>query len=242
MVVSKTLQERYRNLHGTETIYVPNGTTLRSRAAPSQLVAWGLQPGQYILFLGRFSPEKNCHLLIQAYEALPTDMKLVLAGGSSHTDSYAEQLRQHANGKIVFLNWVSGDALDELLTNAALFVLPSDLEGMSLALLDAMGAGICTLTSDLPENRELIEDVGFTFRPRDVVDLARMLAFLTSNGEARKSAGEKAQQRAREQFLWPEIARQVSEVYEELVGAKKIHRLPTPEPTEEKAERAAQAS
>ena len=242
MVVSKTLQERYRDLHGTETIYVPNGTSLRSRATASQLVAWGLQPGQYILFLGRFSPEKNCHLLIEAYEQLHTQMKLVLAGGSSHTDSYAEQLRRHDNGKIVFLNWVSGDALDELLTNAALFVLPSDLEGMSLALLDAMGAGICALTSDLPENRELIEDVGFTFRPRDVGHLARMLTLLTSNAEVRKSAGEKAMRKAREQFLWPDIARRVSEVYEELVGSKKIHRLPMPEPAREKAERAAQAS
>lgn len=239
MVVSKTLQERYRNLYRTEAVYVPNGTTIRDRSSSSQLPEWGLQPGQYILFLGRFSPEKNCHLLIAAYEQLLTPMKLVLAGGSSHTDSYAQQLRQHANGKIVFLNWVSGDALSELLTNAALFVLPSDLEGMSLALLDAMGAGICTLTSDLPENRELIEEVGFTFQPGDVGDLARMLALLISDAEIRKSAGEKALQKAREQFLWPEIARQVSELYEELVGAKKIHRLPMPEPASEKAKRAA---
>ena len=239
MVVSKTLQERYRNLYGTETVYVPNGTTLRSRAAPSQLVAWGLQPGQYILFLGRFSPEKNCHLLIQGYEQLFTPMKLVLAGGSSHTDSYAEQLRRHANGKIVFLNWVSGDALDELLTNAALFVLPSDLEGMSLALLDAMGAGVCTLTSDIAENRELIEDVGFTFRPGDVDDLARMLALLISDEGIRKAAGENARQRAREQFLWPEIARQVSEVYEELIGEEKGRRLPSLEPASEEAKRVA---
>lgn len=239
MVVSKTLQERYRNLHGTEAVYVPNGTTLRNRVAASQLVAWGLQPSQYILFLGRFSPEKNCHLLIEAYAQLLTPMKLVLAGGSSHTDAYAEQLRHHANGKIVFLNWVSGDALNELLTNAALFVLPSDLEGMSLALLDAMGAGICTLTSDLPENRELIEDVGFTFRPGDVGDLARMLALLISDEGIRKSAGEKALQKAKEQFLWPEIARRVSTVYEELAGAKKIHRWPMPEPAREKTKRAA---
>jgi len=239
MVVSQTLQERYRRLYGAETVYVPNGTTIRDRTGPTQLFEWGLQPGQYVLFLGRFSPEKNCHLLIEACERLVAPVKLVLAGGSSHTDGYAEQLRKHANGKIVFLDWVSGNALDELLTNAALFVLPSDLEGMSLALLDAMGAGVCTLTSDIPENRELIEDVGFTFRPSDVDDLARMLALLISDEEIREAAGEKAQQRAHEQFLWPEIARQVSEVYEELLGAKRIHRLPLPEPAREKAKRAA---
>jgi len=239
MVVSKALQERYRRLYGAETVYVPNGTTIRDRTTPSHILGWGLEPDQYILFLGRFSPEKNCHLLIEAYERLVAPAKLVLAGGSSHTDGYAEQLRTHANGKIVFLDWVSGDALNELLTNAALFVLPSDLEGMSLALLDAMGAGVCTLTSDIPENRELVEDVGFTFRPGDVDDLARMLALLLSDEEIREAAGEKARQRAHEQFLWPEIARQVSEVYEELIGAKRIQRLPMPEPASEDAKRAA---
>jgi glycosyltransferase involved in cell wall biosynthesis len=239
MVVSKTLQERYRRLYGTETIYVANGTALRSRTAPSHLFEWGLELGQYILFLGRFSPEKNCHLLIEAYERLVTSMKLVLAGGSSHTDGYAEQLRKHANRKIVFLDWVSGDALNELLTNAAVFVLPSDLECMSLALLDAMGAGVCTLTSDIPENCELIEDVRFTFRPGDVDDLARMLALLISDREIREAAAEKARRRARERFLWPEIARQISEVYEELIAAKRIRRLPLPEPASEEARRVA---
>lgn len=239
MVVSRTLQERYRSFYGTDTVYVPNGTTLRHRAAPSHLFEWGLQPGQYILYLGRFSPEKNCHLLIAAYERLVTPVKLVLAGGSSHTDGYAEQLRKHANGNIVFLNWVSGDTLNELLTNAALFVLPSDLEGMSLALLDAMGAGICTLTSDIPENRELIGDVGFTFRPGDADDLTHMLTLLISDEEIRKSSGEKARRKVRERFLWPGIARQVSDVYEELIGSKRIHRLPLPEPTSEKVERVA---
>jgi len=239
MVVSKTLQERYRNLYGTETVYVPNGTTLRRPAAPSQLFEWGIHPGEYILFLGRFSPEKNCHLLIAAYEQLFTPMKLVLAGGSSHTDSYAAQLRAHANGKIVFLDWVSGNALNELLTNAAVFVLPSDLEGMSLALLDAMGAGVCTLTSDIAENRELIEDVGFTFRPGDVDDLAHMLALLISDERIRKAAGENAQQRAQEQFLWPEIARQVGDVYHELIGEKRSHRPTLPETARDEAKHVA---
>lgn len=227
MVVSKTLQERYRSLYSADTVYVPNGTTLRRRTAPAHLFDWGLEPGQYILFLGRFSPEKNCHLLIQAYERIVTPMKLVLAGGSSHTDSYARQLRDHTSESIIFLDWVSGDALNELLTNAALFVLPSDLEGMSLALLDAMAAGVCTLTSDITENRELIDDVGYTFRPGDVDDLARMLALLLSDAEIRRSAGDSARQKAREHFLWPEIARQVSQVYEELLGGKGIRRQPT---------------
>ena len=82
-------------------------------------------------------------------------MKLVLAGGSSHSDSYLASLRAHQSERIKFLDWLSGEALEEVLTNAALFVLPSDMEGMSLALLDAMGAGICVLASDIPVLKEI---------------------------------------------------------------------------------------
>lgn len=217
MVVSQVLQERYRARYGTETTYVPNGTTIRERGVPSQILEWGLEPDNYILFLGRFSPEKNCHLLIEAYERLDTRAKLVLAGGSSHTNMYMDELRQHQSNKILFLDWISGDALNELLTNAALFVLPSDLEGLSLALLDAMGAGICVLASDIAENLEVIEGAGFTFRRGDVHDLERMLRLLLSDREGRAAVGRAAQERVRDRYLWPQIAAAVGQVYEELV-------------------------
>jgi glycosyltransferase involved in cell wall biosynthesis len=102
-----------------------------------------------------------------------------------------------------------------VLTNAALFVLPSELEGLSLALLDAMGAGICVLTSDIPENREVVENAGFTFRAGDVDDLARMLALLLSNPQTRAIAGEMSQQVIRDRYLWPNIAKQIAQLYDE---------------------------
>ncbi len=220
VVVSKALQHYYRERYQAETTYIPNGTALRRRTSPSQIAKWGLEADRYILFLGRFSPEKNCHLLIEAYERLDTPVKLVFAGGSSHTDTYVASLHEHRSEKIVFLDWVAGEAFDELLTNAAIFVLPSDMEGLSLALLDAMGAGLCVLTSDIPENRELVDGVGFTFRRGDVQDLARMLALLVADGRVRRQAGQNAQQRVGEHFLWPGIAAQISQVYEELLGQR----------------------
>ena len=97
---------------------------------------------------------------MEAYEQLDTDVKLVMAGASSYCDDYSRELRTHASDQIKMLDWVSGEALDELLTNAMMFVLPSDLEGLSLALLDAMGAGLCVVTSDVPENREVVDGCG----------------------------------------------------------------------------------
>jgi len=220
MVVSQVLQERYRTLHGVEAIFVPNGTEIRKRRQASRILQWGLEPDRYVLFLGRFSPEKNCHLLVEAFERLNTRVKLVLAGGSSHTSAYVDRLRQHQGERILLLDWVSNEAFEELLTNAALFVLPSDLEGLSLALLDAMGAGVCVVTSDIPENVAVVDGVGFTFRAADAVDLSRILEVLLSNPKVRALAAQKAQQKVQEQYLWPGIVDQVAQVYEQLAGGK----------------------
>jgi glycosyltransferase involved in cell wall biosynthesis len=229
MVVSRTLQEYYRLNYGVETTYVPNGATLRERNGLTYLKQWGLEPDNYILFAGRLSPEKNCHLLIAAYQKLHTPAKLVFAGGSSHTDAYAQSLRRQADDRIVFTDWVAGEVLSELLTNAALFVLPSDLEGLSLALLDAMGARTCVLASDVPENRELVEGAGFTFRAGDVEDLTRMLDLLLSHEPMRTVAARLARDRVQDQYQWPRIAQEIAAVYEQIAGQGVVrHERPRP--------------
>jgi glycosyltransferase involved in cell wall biosynthesis len=219
MVVSRTLQQYYENRYGRKPAYVPNGTIVRKATGHGNLARWKLEAGRYILFLGRFSPEKNCHLLVEAYERISTEVQLVLAGGASYTDAYAAELRKHESHRIKILDWVSGDALDELLTNAAIFVLPSDLEGLSLALLDAMGAGICVLTSDVPENRELVEGAGFTFKRGDVNDLERMLRLLLADPVVRQEAGQAAQKRMREAYLWPQITTEIEGIYRQVLDS-----------------------
>jgi len=218
MVVSRTLQNYFLERYSLMPAFIPNGTHLREPGPIQHLPAWGLNPDHYILFLGRFSPEKNCHLLIQAYQKLITDAKLVLAGGSSYSDPYVETLRRFESDRIRLLNWVSGDALDELLTHAMIFVLPSDLEGLSLALLDAMAARICVVTSDISENREVVEGAGFIFRRGDPVDLARVLRNLLEHPELREQAAHAAQERARERYLWPRIVDQIEAEYLRVLG------------------------
>ena len=142
-------------------------------------------------------PRRDVIVLIEAFERIETDVKLVLAGGASYCDAYAQDVLSHASDRIRIFSWVSGQDLDELLTNAMLFVLPSEMEGLSLALLDAMGAGICVLASDIAENREAVEGAGFTFRCGDVADLADRLRFLIDNSAIRDAAGEAAQPASR---------------------------------------------
>jgi glycosyltransferase involved in cell wall biosynthesis len=218
MVVSKTLQNHYQESYRRETIYVPNGANTIRRPAPRYLREQDLLPDNYVLFLGRLSPEKNCHLLIEAFEKIRTEMKLVLAGGSSHTDSYVTNLRAHASERIRFLPWVSGGDLEQLLAGAALFALPSAMEGLSLALLDAMAARVCVLTSDIPENREVVDGTGFTFRSGDANELERMLDVLIRNPELRRQAGIRERDRIQKQYQWPEIALSIESVYHQVLG------------------------
>ena len=218
MVVSRTLQDYYRDHYHKLPEYVPNGTDLRSRGATTHLAEMGLRPSAYILYLGRLSPEKNCHLLIEAYRRLNTTHQLVLAGGSSYSDGYARGLRAHQNDKVRILDWITGAARDELIANASLFVLPSDLEGLSISLLEAMGAGVCALTSDIPENREVVEGAGFTFKHGDVADLSRMLQLLLQDSQVRIAAGRRGRQRIRERYLWRTVATDVDRVYQRIMG------------------------
>ena len=219
-VVSQALQHRFRELHGIEAFYVPNGGLLRERTQPHKILELGLEPGNYVLFLGRFSPEKGCHLLVEAFERLETDVKLVMAGAASYCDEYGRELRTHASDHIRILDWVCGDTLDELLTNAMFFVLPSDLEGLSLALLDAMGAGLCVLTSDIPENREVVHGAGFTFERGNVTDLAEHIRLLISHPELRQAAGSAARRRIEEQYHWQTITTEIEKAYFALMGWK----------------------
>jgi glycosyltransferase involved in cell wall biosynthesis len=222
MVVSRTLQRRYRERHGVETFYVPNGGVLRERSEPRKILEWGLEPGKYVLFLGRLSPEKGCHLLVQAFEQIETDVKLVMAGASSYCDDYSRELRSHTSDRIRILDWVSGATLNELLTNAMLFVLPSDLEGLSLALLDAMGAGLCVLTSDVPENCEVVDGAGFTFLRGNPMDLADRLRFLIANPAVRVAAGRTAKRRIEEHYQWQRVAEEIEKAYFKVMGWKPL--------------------
>jgi glycosyltransferase involved in cell wall biosynthesis len=166
--------------------------------------------------------------LIQADEQMDTPVNLVLAGGASHAEAYGKRLRRHQSDRVRILDWVSGEALDERLTNAMLFVLPSDLENLSLALLHAMGAGVCVLASDIPENRELVDGTAFTFRHGDRDDLERMLRLLISEPGVRKAAADKTRERVWEHYMWGRVAGEIEGNYPALAAGSNVPKPATP--------------
>ena len=181
IVLSENVRQYFQDTYGRDTWFIPNGVTAPKLESPRLIEEkWGLQKDSYILYLGRIVPEKGETYLIEAFKQVKTDKKLVIAGGSSDTERYMQELKVLAaeDERILFTGFVQGQLKDELYSNAYVYTLPSDLEGMPLSLLEAMSYGNCCLVSDIPECAEVVEDKAVRFRKSDVDALRDRLQIL----------------------------------------------------------------
>ena len=168
-------QKHYLERFGVSPTYIPYGVQVKEVTGTEALVRLGLKKGRYILFVGRFIPEKGVHYLIEAFEKLNTDMNLVLVGGSLFGEDWVKKLKSTKDPRILFPGYVYGESVDELLRHCYLYVQPSDVEGLSPVILRAMGAGRCVVSSDIPENRFLVEGHGYLFENGNVESLRSVL-------------------------------------------------------------------
>ena len=218
IVLSKGVQEYFKTTYNRGTTWIPNGVN-RPELQQARLIrqVFGLGEGEYILFLGRLVPEKGIAYLIEAFRNVTTDKKLVIAGGSSDTQAYAQELREMAEGdtRILFTGFVQGQMLEELYSNAYIYVLPSDLEGMPLSLLEAMSYGNCCLVSDLPECADVVADKGVTFRKGDPADLRERLQMLCDRADIVEAYRKTAQNYICGKYNWDDVAEKTLRVYHE---------------------------
>lgn len=186
IVLSKGVQNYFKSTYNRNTVFIPNGVTRPDlREAVEIKKRWGLEKDSYVLFLGRIVPEKGLRYLIEAWHAVHTNKKLVIAGGSSDTAAFLEELKVMSKGdeRIIFTGFQQGRVLEELYSNSYIYTLPSDLEGMPLSLLEAMSYGNLCLVSDIDECTEVVEDKAAVFRRSDVEDLrSKLQELLDSKG------------------------------------------------------------
>jgi glycosyltransferase involved in cell wall biosynthesis len=225
VVVSQALREHYRQAHGAEVDYIPNGITPPVFRDTSLLRQAGL-PERFVLFAARLVPEKGCHLLLDAHAALPEELRrrypLLVAGDAGFTDGYANQLKQRAHDEAHFLGYVHGGTLETLFANAEVLVLPSTLEGLSITLLEGMGYGRCCLVSDIPPNVEAAAGHAVLFPSGDKDALGRRLADLLVDDERRRSLGAAGREHALAHYSWDRVADMTAALYRDIVdGAKK---------------------
>lgn len=217
IVLSKNVQTYFKEIYGRDTNYIPNGIDKQEKVSPKIITdKYGLQGKDYYLFLARIVPEKGLHYLIDAYEQLDTDKKLVIAGGSSHTDEYLDRIKERSknNPDIIMTGFVQGRELAELFSNCYVYVLPSDIEGMPLSLLEAMSYGANCLVSDIPENLEVVRDKAFSFEKSNVDSLVKSMEQLEDLSEEKMNQlGVEIQRHAEENFGWNDVTMQTMKLY-----------------------------
>lgn len=186
IVLSKNVQDYFKKTYGRDTHYIPNGISRPVIRKPDLITKkYGLKGNDYIMTLCRIVPEKGIHYLLEAYKDIDSDMKIVVAGGFSNAAEYMEQIKQMAaeDPRVILTDFIHDQELEELCSNAYIFCLPSDVEGMSISLLEGMSYGRCCLVSDIDENLEVVEDKAVSFAKSDVDDLRDKVRFLIDHPE-----------------------------------------------------------
>ncbi|PIR14016.1 glycosyl transferase family 1 [Candidatus Falkowbacteria bacterium CG11_big_fil_rev_8_21_14_0_20_39_10] len=224
IAVSKNLKKYGENKYKRKMYYIPNGVSIGNNLKPYKIKNWNLKEGGYILTVSRLVKHKGLHYLIEAYKDLKTDKKLVITGGGAFTDDYVEELKliSEGNKNIIFTGNQIGDALSELYSNAYFFVQSSEFEGLSIALLEAMSYGRAVLVSDIPGNKEVVEEISLTFRNKDVVDLGKKMEHLLENPELVKEIGRVGKARVKKYYNWEDIVDDIINVYKNVLGNKKL--------------------
>ena len=222
ITISKELQKYTKETYGVEAIYIPNGAEKVTETNSDLLNPWGLEKGQYFVSISRLVKHKGIHYLIEAYQKLATDKKLVIVGGGAFTDEYVSELKKLAgdNPKIIFTDNQSGKTLAQLYANAYAFIQPSEYEGLSVALLEAMSYGLPCVVSNIEANLEAVDGNALIFENKNIEDLKNKMSELISNPTLAQELGNKLRERANTEYNWDIITENTKKLYENLSAKK----------------------
>lgn len=220
-VISKQVQQYYLDRYGKETVFIPPAIVMPDYVAP-QLISseFGLSKNDYYLFMARIVPEKGAHHLIKAFQKTSSIKKLVIAGDMRAGDDYMRSLRRLADGdgRIIFAGDIQGRIKEEFLGNAFAFILPSEMEGLCAALLEAMSYRICCLVSDIPENVDVAEGISFFFRNKDPDDCARAIVDMERQPELMEEYRNAAYDYVKNNYLLEHVVDQLEELYRSVLN------------------------
>ena len=214
IVLSKGVQQYFKDTYNRDTHFIPNGVNKPTiREANIIKEKYGLEKNKYILFLARIVPEKGVQYLIDAYKPIDTDVKLVIAGGASHTNDFLEEIKKKASEdkRINMTGFVQGQELEELYSNCLLYCLPSDVEGMPISLLEAMSYGKMCLVSNIEENTQVIENYGIIFEKSNVEDLKQKLKQILQQKVTIEE--QHIQNYVLERYNWDDVVNKTEKLY-----------------------------
>jgi glycosyltransferase involved in cell wall biosynthesis len=214
--VSQAQCDYFKEHYSADCEYIPTAAEMKPFAPASLITQLGLRPQEYVLYAARLVPEKGLHYLIRAFRRVPTSQTLVIAGEAPATGGYEQEIRKLAGDdpRIRFVGRVEGRLLQELFSNTTLFVQPSELEGLSIGLIEAMSYGAACLASDIPENQEVVADAGILFRSKDVNDLEQQLRWSLASPAVLRDRAAVGKARALNLFSWDRVVDQLESLYD----------------------------
>jgi glycosyltransferase involved in cell wall biosynthesis len=220
---ARVIERRYRELYGVRTLFIPYGANIRRHEGTDVLERFQLQPGKYVLFVGRLVPENCAHTLIRAFSRVETNMKLVIVGDAPYSDEYKAALKKEANQRVIFTGFLFGEEYQEISSHAYLFVLASGVDGTRPVLLDQMAFGNAVLVRNTPANLEVIGSSGRTFdHHRDEQDLAVQLQALIDHPEDVLALKMAAEERVRTKYSWDRVTDRYELLYQLLLENREI--------------------
>lgn len=222
VAVGQDIKDYLEREYGRPVVFIPNGAEKQVRVEATTLEERGLVPGKFVLFVGRMVPEKGVHHLIEAFRALPdgVDTQLALTGPIWYETEYHSTLMSLIDDdpRIRFVGQADDALLAELYSTCACFVLPSDVEGMSLSMLDALAFGAPIVTSSIAPNTNLVEDAALVFPAGDANGLRECLEDVLTDPALAADLRDRARERSKF-FDWDAIADAWADQYDELMGA-----------------------
>jgi glycosyltransferase involved in cell wall biosynthesis len=213
--VSRTQCSSYRTQRGIEMQYIPTAAEVKPKTEAKEIYRLGLEPNKFIFYACRLVPEKGVHYLVSAFRRLNTGLKLVIAGDAQRATEYRKKLFELAGGdpQILFPGFVEGRLLEELFSHCYVYAQPSETEGLSMSILEAMSYGNCCLVSDIPPNLEAIGDAGFCFANKNEDDLTSRLRWLLEHPAEAEAVNVGAKERIRQHYSWESISEQIEKLY-----------------------------
>ena len=227
IVLSESARTYFKDTYKRDTVLIPNGIDRPKHTAADKITKlFGLKKDEYICVVSRLTPEKGIHYLIDAQNSVKPDKKLVIAGDtgdSDSADSYTALLRKKAkdNPNIIFTGFISDDVLREIYSNAYAVCLPSDIEGMSLSLLEALAYGNALLCSDIPENTSVAKNHALYFKKSDTNDLAKKLKLLCSDSDFAKKLKKGADDFILSKYSRKDVALSHFKLYKSILDNRK---------------------
>jgi glycosyltransferase involved in cell wall biosynthesis len=212
IVLTIVMRDYLLGRHGRECVVIPNGAYIETNTKTNHLSQFGLEPKKYIVSVSRIIRLKGIQYLIEALKDSPEiNIKLAIVGEGE----YREELEKLANNdpRIIFTGNQTEESLDQFYTQAKMFVQASEMEGLSISLLEAMAHGLPCMVSDISANMEASGDTALYFAPKDTQSLKTKLVYALSHEEEMLELGKRGKERADKLFNWDLISENTLQVY-----------------------------